>query len=78
MKKSIYVVFAVAASVTLFSCGGNSAESLVSQYEKACKAGKTEKAMKIAEKIGELDEDELSTSQALRIYNASLQLPDEN
>ena len=32
--------------------------------------------MKIAEKIEELDEDELTEEQALRIYKASLQLSD--
>lgn len=76
MKKVSFLTLAIVASMTLASCGGNSAESLVSQYEKACKAGKTEKAMKIAEKIDQLDENELTTEQAMRIYNASLQLAD--
>lgn len=75
MKKLSFIALAIVASLTFTSCG-NSAESLVSQYEKACKAGNTEKAMKIAEKIEELDEDELTEEQALRIYKASLQLSD--
>lgn len=75
MKKLSFIALAIVASLTFTSCG-NSAESLVSQYEKACKAGNTEKAMKIAEKMEKLDEDELTEEQALRIYNASLQLAD--
>ena len=75
MKKLSFIALAIVASLTFTSCG-NSAESLVSQYEKACKAGNTEKAMKIAEKMEKLDDDELTEEQALRIYNASLQLAD--
>ncbi len=75
MKKLSFIALALVASLTFTSCG-NSAESLVSQYEKACKAGNMEKAMKIAEKMEKLDDDELTEEQALRIYKASLQLSD--
>lgn len=75
MKKSSIIALALFASLAFTACS-NSAEALVSQYEKACEAGKTEKAMKIAEKIEKLDKDELTEEQAIRIYKASLLLTD--
>ncbi len=72
MKKLSVVALALVASLSFTSC--NSPESLVKQYEKACKAGNEEKAEKILEKMNKYDEDDFTADQMSRIFEATVQL----
>lgn len=73
MKKLSYAVLAVVASLTLSSCG-NSPESMVKKYEKACEAGDVVTASKIADEIGEMDESKFTTEQKQRVLEATTKL----
>ncbi len=75
MKKLSYAVLAVVASLTLSSCG-NSPESMVKKYEKACEAGDVVKASKIAVEIGSMDESKFTEDQLERIEEAAGRLED--
>ncbi len=72
MKKLSFVALALVASLSFTSC--NSPESLVKQYEKACKAGDAEKAEKVQEKMNKYDEDDFTAEQCGRIMQATLEL----
>jgi len=71
MKKLKLMAFAAVAAFALAACTP-SAESLVQQYEKACKAGDTEKIEKLAGKL-EAIEDQLTEEQQMRIISASFE-----
>lgn len=73
MKKNVLKGFAFAMVVAFFVSCAPSVESLVSDFEKACKAGDMEKAEKIANKLEE-KEDQLTDEQQERIEDASMLL----
>ena len=72
MKKMVFMAMVIIASLSLSSCV-DSTERLIRQYEKACKSGNVEKVEKIAEKMGKLEEGDLTEEQAMRILEASLE-----
>ena len=66
-------VFAFAMVMAFFVSCAPSVDSLISDFEKACKAGDQEKAEKIIEKLSE-KEDQLTDDQLERIEDASMLL----
>lgn len=71
MKKIKLMAFAAMAAFALAACTP-STESLVSQYEKACKAGDVEQIEKLANQLEERGE-ELTEEQQVRILSASFE-----
>ncbi len=65
--------FAFAMVMAFFVSCAPSVDSLISDFEKACKAGDQEKAEKIIEKLSE-KEDQLTDEQLERIEDASMLL----
>lgn len=76
MKKNFLKVFvAVAALALMTACSGGGLNGMISDYEKACKDGDMEKAMKIAMEMDEkYDESDLTEEQIERIQKASMLL----
>lgn len=70
MKNKLFIL--MMACGMLVAC--TSKESLLSDYEKACKKGDAAKAEKIAIKLDEKYGSELTTQDQIRITNASLML----
>ena len=66
-------VFAFAMVMAFFVSCAPSVDSLISDFEKACKAGDQEKAEKIIEKLSE-KEDQLTDEQLERIDDANMLL----
>ncbi len=73
MKKNVMKGFALAMVMAFFASCAPSVDSLISDLEKACKAGDQEKAEKIIEKLSE-KEDQLTDDQLERIEDASMLL----
>ena len=73
MKKNVMKGFAFAMVMAFFVSCAPSVDSLISDFEKACKAGDQEKAEKIIEKLSE-KEDQLTDDQLERIEDASMLL----
>ncbi len=73
MKKNVMKGFAFAMVMAFFVSCAPSVDSLISDFEKACKAGDQEKAEKIIEKLSE-KEDQLTDDQLERIDDASMLL----
>ena len=73
MKKNVMKGFAFAMVMAFFVSCAPSVDSLISDFEKACKAGDQEKAEKIIEKLSE-KEDQLTDEQLERIEDASMLL----
>ena len=65
--------FAFAMVMAFFVSCAPSVDSLISDFEKACKAGDQEKAEKIIEKLSE-KEDQLTDEQLERIDDANMLL----
>ena len=63
----------VLLTLAFFVSCAPSVDSLISDFEKACKAGDQEKAEKIIEKLSE-KEDQLTDDQLERIEDASMLL----
>jgi len=73
MKKNVMKGFAFAMVMAFFVSCAPSVDSLISDFEKACKAGDQEKAEKIIEKLSE-KEDQLTDDQLERIDDANMLL----
>ena len=73
MKKNVMKGFALAMVMAFFVSCAPSVDSLISDFEKACKAGDQEKAEKIIEKLSE-KEDQLTDDQLERIDDANMLL----
>ena len=73
MKKNVMKGFAFAMVMAFFASCALSVDTLISDLEKACKAGDQEKAEKIIEKLSE-KEDQLTDDQLERIDDANMLL----
>ena len=72
MKALKFIVLAVVACFLFASCG-QSVDSLIDNYSKACKAGDYEKAAKIAEKLDAKEKEaKFTEEQYTKILEAAL------
>lgn len=75
MKKNVQKVFAVAMAVAFLSACSPSLDSMLKDYEAACKKGDAEKAEQIMKQIDEKFPDaQLTEEQQERVATATLQL----
>lgn len=75
MKKNVMKAFAVAMAVAFLTACSASLDSMLKDYEAACKKGDAEKAEEIMKKIDEKFPDaELTEEQQERVATATLQL----
>lgn len=75
MKKNIMKVFAVAMAVAFLNACSSGLDSMLKEYEAACKEGDAEKAEEIMKKIDEKYPDaERTEEQQERVAAATLQL----
>jgi len=66
--KKIFLFAVTLIGILFLSC--NSIDSQISQYEKACKAGNYEEAMKIATDLDK-NKDKMTEEQAMKLLNAA-------